>query len=354
MDRLLHIVPATPPAFNGLGDYARMLQRYWPAPQPQWHVAAMRVTEGAEAAWPGVRFHTFNAAPGSLTKALEESGCKLVALHYVPFAYHPKGVPGWLGPELARWKGASGGKLTVFYHELFAVGPPWRTAFWLVPSAIQALRKVVALTDGALTSNDLYAGQLRSFGGFRGAAQVLPIGSNISPLEKANGTIGQPMRLAIFGAESTRIKTLHVQAPLLKALADAKAIGSIVLIGAGKGDTDKSLASAYGPVEKVQNATEAEVSHALASADYGLVATDEERIFKSGVFAAYCAHELLPVVAGKRGDMPYLQVNMGQTANAVAQMRDPQVQATLRARVQAHATRSDWTNVAKVWADAMA
>jgi len=125
-ERVCHIVPAVPPEFNGLGDYAGQLWRHWPEPRPEWHVAALRVPAGAAEAWPGVAFHPFRPNAESLLEALLESRADVVALHYVGHGYHPKGVPLWLPKALARWKSATGGRLVTFFHELCATGKPKR------------------------------------------------------------------------------------------------------------------------------------------------------------------------------------------------------------------------------------
>lgn len=349
MKRILHVVPETPPALNGLGDYARMLHRHWPEPRPEWHVAALKVPDGAKEAWPGVTFHAFEPGADSLAEILRSSGCETVAMHYVPHGYHPKGVPSWLPTGLDLWKETGGSRLITFFHELFAFSQPWRSAFWLAPSSIRVLRRVVALSDAALTSNALYARQLQAYGGLRFPAEVLPIGSNIGATSRSGEIDTGPWRVAVFGTAKTRWQALEWHRSTLATLKSQKQLAELVLIGASGDGRDAEVAQRYAAVRRVNDATESEVSQALGECQLGLVATDEPRVFKSGVFAAYCAHGVVPIVVGVQGSGPYLPVSAHQVEAALRSIDRQETRLELQDRVRAHARISDWRAIGETW-----
>ncbi|HEY0866559.1 MAG TPA: hypothetical protein VGE01_04245 [Fimbriimonas sp.] len=351
MSRITHIVPATPPTFNGLGDYARMLHLQRADPSCEWQVAALQPGSGAEAAWPGVRFHPFLPDAGSLGRALQEAGSAVVALHYVPHAYHPKGVPDWLPEALEEWKGRTGGRLVVFFHELFAFAPPWRTAFWLAPASIRILRRVGGLSDASLTSNDLYAKQLRVYGGLADAPRVVPVGSNIAVCGRSEGyRSAEPARIAVFGSAETRRLALKTHAKLIRRFDEEGLLGRLVLIGSSGRNEEPIPARLCDKVERVADASNREASCALASCGLALIATEQRRVAKSGVFAAACAHGLLPIVPSPGSDQgPYLAVDPGRPAAALAALRDGDEVEAIHARVREHARRSAWPAIVEAW-----
>lgn len=348
-----HIVPAVPPAFNGLGDYARMLHASWPDPKPEWNVVALNIPEGAEAAWPGVRFFEAPSGAGFAEKLLE-MGAPVVALHYVSHGYSPHGIASWLPVELEKWKKASGGTVVVFFHETLAFSPPWKKPFWRWPASRATLQKLGSLADGALTSNPLYVWRLRTFARLRIPIQVAPVGPNIPALAHAEPhSVEGGVRVAVFGLPRTRRKTLAKYRPFLEALQNAKRLEGLSLIGASMDEKDREAASFItAPIDVLSDGTEEEVSRALARCHVSLVSTPRPMINKSGVFAAACSHRLIPVVVTEE-EGPYLAVNVDQPDGAVAALFDASKLEGIRQRVSGHAAASDWKAIATAWKRAM-
>jgi len=77
-----------------------------------------------------------------------------VILHYVNYGYQKRGLPFWLVPILRRVRETFGGRLVVIFHELFAIGPPWKSEFWLQPLQKKIARDVARLTDARLVSSE--------------------------------------------------------------------------------------------------------------------------------------------------------------------------------------------------------
>src|SRR5437667_12032532 len=77
-----------------------------------------------------------------------------VILHYVHYGYQKRGLPFRLVPILRRVRETFGGRLVVIFHELFAIGPPWKSEFWLQPLQKKIARDVARLTDARLVSSE--------------------------------------------------------------------------------------------------------------------------------------------------------------------------------------------------------
>lgn len=352
---MCHIVPAVPPEFNGLGDYARQLWRHWPEPKPEWHVAALRVPAGAAQAWPGVTFHEFQPTAESLLEALLESRAETVALHYVGHGYHPKGVPLWLPKALARWKPATGGRLVTFFHELFAVAPPWRMTAYLTPVAILLLRRLVSLSDDCATNCELYARQIRTYGGLPITARVIPVGSNVPSASPARPWTGETVpeggfRVAVFGSYGSRVLAARQHGRLLTRMRQLGLLHSLTLIGREGDGKDVELVRTFCAPATRFDASEDEVARELSSAHLCPTHADADRLGKSGVVAAACANGAVPIVAApSRAVGPYVPNPPRNPNHAIGVLTDPERLCTVRRAVEKHAQLSSWPAIVQDW-----
>lgn len=314
---ICHIVPTTPPEFNGVGDYAHRLWEHWPSPRPDWHVATLRIPEGAESLYPGASLHRFQPNAQSLRDALIESGAEAVVLHYVPHAYHPKGVPLWLPRALRDWKEKTGGRLVVFFHELYAMGRPISNTRLLVPLAVRTLRQVVAVADAWATSTESFRSTLITVGG---ATQhdwaLLPVGPNIAPKVSPSPRQGprpanERLRIVAFGSPQTRLNSLIEHADLLRDLAQQGRVKSLAIVGARP--SSKVAAGSKRAIEVVGLADRTEThfdlsaeraSEILSQQDIALISIPTDLLGKSGVYASCAAHGLLCVIPGDRALTP--------------------------------------------------
>jgi len=294
-ERVCHIVPAVPPEFNGLGDYARQLWRHWPEPRPDWHVAALRVPAGAAEAWPGVAFHPFRPNAESLLEALLESRADSVALHYVGHGYHPNGVPLWLPKALARWKSATGGRLVTFFHELWVEGGRWPAwPLWRAGGKILA-KRLGAQSQSSLTSCHLYRQMLLEIGV---EALQTPVGPNVAPIKCVDWSrkYCPPFRVAIFGMPRTRERAMQI---LLRQL-DVKRsqlLCELYMIGAKPiGPLEASLErqiQSYVPLKRFLDVSEVTASSLLHECDLGVADVRYEILGKSGTATAMLHHGCL-------------------------------------------------------------
>ena len=69
-------------------------------------------------------------------------------------------MPFWLPPGLRRLQQASGARLITVFHELYASGFWWQSAFWLRPLQVRIARSITALSDICIVSSEVARQQL--------------------------------------------------------------------------------------------------------------------------------------------------------------------------------------------------
>ena len=172
------------------------------------------------------------------------------------------------------------------FHEVFASGPPWRSAFWI--GGVQAwITRAVARLSNAVWTNSRYHGDW-----LRGAVAepvplyVRPVFSNVGEPASVRPPRQRAPGLVIFGAQSTRQRALA----LLKAHIDdlrALDIASITEAGAGHASV---LSSDDIRHDDVGRPSAQAIGELLQSHRFALIDYPSPHLGKSGVFAAYVVH----------------------------------------------------------------
>jgi len=241
------------------------------------------------------------AALRALCGTADGTARRTVLLHYANYGYASRGCPQWLVEGLARWKaGDTRARLAVMYHEVYASGPPWRSAFWLAPLQRRLAERLLALADQAITSTELYRRMLAAPGG-RPTKPILvvPVFSTIGePADDMPWDARRPW-LAVLGRAGTEARAYERQRAALASMTQALQLDEIVDIGARSRPVPAKLggvrvrATGYLPRE--------EVSKLLRSCRAGFLDYPSDVLGKSTVFAAYCAHGVVPLVTRLRG-----------------------------------------------------
>jgi hypothetical protein len=292
--KLVQIVPQLPPAIDGLGDYAVTLARGL-APSgvsSRFLVAAHSwpASDGLAGAPIGER------TASNLVRQLAATGAEAVLVQYVNYGYQRRGCPCWLVSGVARWRAAaSSRRLVTFFHEVYASGPPWRSSFWLSPAQRRLAARLLHASDGAATSLRLYA---RNLARWRPRREVVvqPIFSSVGePARVPPPTDRRPHAMVVFGGRGNRRRAYSQLGSALGAACRALDIAEIVDLGPV---LDALPAQVEGvPVRALGPRPQEEVSAILLRAYAGFLAYPALFLPKSGVFAAYCAHGLVPVCA---------------------------------------------------------
>jgi len=231
-----------------------------------------------------------------LTPATDSSSWSgdLLVLHFSGYGFQKRGVPLWLIKRLRNLR-TRFRSVGVVFHELFAFGPPWSSAFWLNAAQKQVARELLALSDFWLTNRDESARWLLDQR--KGPPhRVLPVCSGVGELDDIE-TERLP-RMVVFGSSGVRATVYRWgDGEIFRRARNA----GLEIHDIGPPQQDPSLLErldregvvAHGklPAERV--------SAELATATCGALAYPTDYVSKSSVFAAYCAHGMCPVLLAK-------------------------------------------------------
>ncbi|MBD2358438.1 glycosyltransferase family 1 protein [Tolypothrix sp. FACHB-123] len=295
--KIIQIVPQLPPSINGLGDYALNLARQL---QKDYKIETHFVV--GDRNWNGpVEIEGFpvskisDRSADALLTLLSSDRTSAVLLHYVGYGYAKKGCPVWLLEGLERWKtNSANSRLVTMFHEVYASGSLWTSAFWLSRLQKNLAVRLVKLSDRCLTSKVSYAEILYKLARVKqGSITSLPVFSNIGEPEYAPPLAERTCRLVVFGSRNSRLQVYQQCRAGLALICQALEIQEIYDIGVSTG-LDLSEINGIPIVEK--GVTQAsEISKILLNSVAGFLNFPlPPYLAKSGIFAAYCAHRLIP------------------------------------------------------------
>ena len=261
------LVTLIPPGTGGVRDYAEIMSRHIPS----------RIL----AATPQTPLADFG--PGD------------IVLNFSGYGYHPRGIPSWLVERVAQVR-ARGAKVGVFFHELFASEPPWRSAFWLGPKQRRITAELGSLANFWLTNCDMAAQWLQA-NCSPAPHRVLPVYSNVGEPTLSPGPRGD--KIVVFGGPAIRAQAYRaLDAGFWRWVLEQGL--SVHDIGAPIDSAEYTRLCEAGRIRPHGSLPAEEVSRQLAEAKFGLLCYPPHVVAKSGVFAAYCAHGLCTVLLADR------------------------------------------------------
>jgi hypothetical protein len=294
------IVPRLPPAIDGVGDYALNLARqlrkdfniqtHFIVGNPTWSGAAE--IEGFPIS------HICDRNANMLVEVLSCDRSCPILLHYVGYGYAKRGCPVWLVDGLQHWKSLFPNRLLVtMFHELYASGAPWTSSFWLSPLQKNLAARLAKLSDRCITSKQLYADMITQLSqGKHQLVPALPVFSNIGEPEKPPLDLSQrQQQLVVFGGIANRAKVYRDCQAILEYVCSSLNIQKILDIGIPTGITPTFIGKV--PVLELREQPANKVSDILAVSMAGFCDYNPDYLAKSTIFAAYCAHGLLPINA---------------------------------------------------------
>ena len=299
---LIQIVPRRTAEPNGVADYALALAC---ALRERSGIGSifLSATSSAEAAPKQDEWRTIPIARraedlvGTLSSLSEETRVYAVLLHFAGYGYQKRGIPLWLAGGLKDLRRRRPGvPLLTIFHELYATGRPQQSAFWLCPVQQQIARSILKLSSAAITPTNLSRRRLEKWlsGNNGKAITTMPVFSNVGEPGRGLHPFARAPTAVIFGLTGVEDRLFGIYRSGLERVVPALGIESILDVGPRSSSLPSTLAGA--PVISKGALPPTVVSRLLQEARFGIVAYPVDVIGKSGVFAAYAAHGVVPIV----------------------------------------------------------
>jgi hypothetical protein len=302
MTTILQIVPQTPGSFDGVGDYALGLAKALSA-----NHGCQTVFAVAKSMASGAK-HEFPIIAGLHSTLASDLACEHVILHYANYGYQSRGVPLGLRKFARALRKKLRGRWITVFHELYAFGPPWKSAFWLYPLQARIAHDMIDISDACVVSSDTIEAAIHTHDPEK-RVHLLPVMSNFGEPANPISTSRSPRRWAICGGERLIRRSLRSFVAAQRMIPGAFFPEKLEIIG---GPQSAAARAAIRQVERMISSTSCryypEVTASVASdllracsfawIDYfGKGKVWPGMIFKSGSFAACCAHGVLPIVS---------------------------------------------------------
>lgn len=303
LTELTAVVPRLPPAIDGVGDYALSLARelrnrfgintHFIVGDPFW-LGEERVEN-----FPVSKLTMRTAA--WLRETLIQQESATVLLHYGGYAYAQRGCPDWLVEALTNWRTEREGRtLITLFHELYASGPPWTSSFWLSRRQRTLTEQLAGLSDSCFTSLALYSEMIRQMGV---RAESLPVFSSIGEPDKSTKPLcSRRRRLIVFGTPGRRLQVYKRSAEGLNRICRELSIEEVWDIGGEMGLEPARFVNV--PVVVCGEIPGREACDIFLDSIAGVIDYPADMLGKSTIFAAYCAHRMIPLVAAQNDSSP--------------------------------------------------
>lgn len=311
---MVQVVPGRSAEPNGVADYAQCLastlrtclgiDTVFLSGVPWAHPSGMAHPPGMKDEWKTVCVPS--RRPQSLADTLglvsTESHPVAVILHFSGYGYQKRGVPFWLLHGLRVWqKSKTHVPLLTIFHELYATGKIWQSSFWLSYLQKRIARSIVDLSLGAITPTSLNRSWLQECG--RGHAEIIcmPVFSNIGEPGSAPAPCARAGTAVVFGLAGVEERLYGEYGQAIERALITLGVKKVLDIGPRVGSLPSSLAGV--PIVSTGALPRESVSNLLTQARFGFVAYPLNAIGKSGVFAAYAAHGVVPIVFSERREL---------------------------------------------------
>ena len=297
MSTLLQIVPRVPGGIDGVGDYALTIAEKLRA---EFGCDTLFATFQISSA---VNTAGFEVVP--LESLIDDAARKYehTLLHYVNYGFQKRGVPFRLLSILRGLRGQDHGKLVTIFHELYASGPPWSSAFWLQPLQIHLAKSVGRLSDACIVSSDNFFSELKRLVP-TAPVELHPVPSGLGEPSLSPNQVADrdPHRWAIVGGTGLAERSLRSFCHILARIPESIAPRKLLVLGGVDNPATRSMLrdlaveSDYRPRIAATDASEVLRTCSFAWFNY-FHRPDVETsvILKSSAFAAACAHGVIPV-----------------------------------------------------------
>ena len=299
---LLHITPELPPTMGGIADYTAILSRRLVEVSGGSVVPTLiRAGWKGDSPTPETEFNTVDCAgecnPAALACTIRDHADSadrtVVLLQYSGYGYAQRGAPWWLVRGLHQACEEASVPLITMFHELYAVGPPWTSAFWLSPAQRYIAARLAHMSQAMVTNRAKSADWLRRYVASGTPVHVQPVFSNVGEPDEVLPYEERDAYAVVFGGRSMkqRLYTALTQEHIHQLL--AAGVERIVDIGT-PGEAPESVHGC--PVEEHGFIKAKTISTWLQHARVGLLHYPTDYLTKSGIWSSYVAHGVLPVI----------------------------------------------------------
>jgi hypothetical protein len=291
---LIQIVPSLRPGRCGISDHGIAL-----AHELQATFGISSVFVALNACSPGdTAFPLLQTAPEKLLEtcnSLVKGRPGTMLVHLSGYGYSPDGVPAMLAAALTQVKASGRFRIAVYFHELFAVGPPWKSAFWYSRRQQKAVRAIAELCDLPVTNTSYHADWLEQQLGdsSRNLLRYLPVFSTVGEAGEPAPFARRSPAMVVFGLPGARLSSYKQLGRLGDML---KNIGIREFLDIGPPFDVPSDVKGIA-VKRMGELPVAEFPGVLSAAMFGFVHHPSFCLAKSSIFASYCAHGVIPVIA---------------------------------------------------------
>ena len=304
MLRLIHITPELPPTLGGIADYTAILSR-----------RLVEVSGGSvvptliRAGWKGdgptpkTKFDTVDCTgqcdPTALAQAIQEyvdlADRTVVLLQYSGYGYAQRGAPWWLVRGLQEACGEASVPLITMFHELYAMGPPWTSAFWLSPAQRYIAARLARMSQAVVTNRAKSADWLRRYVSSDTPMHVQPVFSNVGEPNEVLPYEERDSYAVVFGGQSKK-KRLY-ESLTQERIEQLQSVGVSRIIDLGSPGAAPD--NVFGLTVNEQGVLPAaKISEWLQRGRVGLLSYPADYLTKSGIWAAYASHGIATFVNG--------------------------------------------------------
>lgn len=302
--RIISIVPRLPPAIDGVGDYALCLARQL---RSDFNIETIFLL-GNLATKNNSFLENFQSeiitdrSADSLFFMLKKyshdlNELTIVLLHYSGYGYAKRGCPNWLIDGLKKWKQeVVNVRLLTMFHELYhEFKSPFKSGSWLSFSQRKLVAHLSQISDFYITNRQEYAKKLHKLSlNKQSIIPVLPVFSNVGEPNKNILPLSERQpRLIVFGQRRTKLRVYQESSASIIKTCHFLNIQEIWDIGESTGLNLSSIGGV--PIAEIGRLSASEISVILLNSVAGFLNYNTSYLAKSGIFAAYCAHGLLPV-----------------------------------------------------------
>jgi hypothetical protein len=292
--RLIQVVPRLQPTRCGLSDHAVAL------------ASELRTSYGIDSAFVvlnsdercDLSYSITHCAPHQLLNAcVAFSGSQPapILVHLSGYGFSADGAPTLLAEALECVRADGRFRIAVFFHELFATGMPWKSAFWYSQRQKRAVRRIAEACDLLVTNSRSYVEWLTRETVPQSATpiQCMPVFSHVGEAQQHIPLAERDPVMAVFGLGGTR-QNAYRELSALGTMLEHLAVQEILDIG----PEFEPPGEVHGvPVRRMGVLAAPEIATQFSRSTFGFLSYPRMPLAKSGVFAGYCAHGVVPVIA---------------------------------------------------------